>query len=206
MHESAYRIGKNFFDAYCSRLGDISVAEIGSQNINGSLRDHITSNIIEYIGVDFVPGNGVDIVLEKSYEYPFESDKFDIVVTSSCFEHSELFWLSFQECLRILKPTGILYCSAPNYWPYHAYPVDCWRFNGDAGQALETWGKYNKIPVKMLETFLYRAGLQRGTNGEYLYDWVAVFLKDEKYLNLHPARILNSLHDDGSVLQGKIIL
>jgi SAM-dependent methyltransferase len=190
MHDSAYFIGKQFFDTYCSRLGNITVAEIGSQNVNGSLKDHKTKNVIEYVGVDFVPGNGVDVILEKPYEYPFSSETFDIVVTSSCFEHSEFFWLTFEECLRILKPTGVLYCSAPSLWPYHAYPVDCWRFFPDSGQALENWGKHKGISVKLLETFNYKAD----NNHWDLIDWTAVYAKDAGYANLHPNRILDVLN------------
>lgn len=202
MHESASYIGKQFFETYCSRLGNISVVEIGSQNINGSLRDHITPNIVEYVGVDFAAGNGVDVVLDKPYEYPFESNKFDVLVTTSCFEHSELFWVTFQECLRVLKPTGILYCNVPSQWPYHPFPADCWRFYPDAAKGLESWGRYNNIPVKMLETFIYNAD----ENYVNMFDWAAVFIKDGAYSNLHPNRILNNLQNDTRVSYPKIVI
>jgi SAM-dependent methyltransferase len=192
MHDSARFVGKQFFETYCSRLGRITVAEIGSQNVNGSLRDYKTENVIEYVGIDFASGNGVDVVLKKPYEYPFESDTFDVVVTSSCFEHSEFFWLAFEESLRILKPTGVLYCNAPAQWPYHAYPVDCWRFFPDAGQALENWGKHKGIPVKLLETFNYRSN----NNNWELFDWTAVYAKNKAHANLHPNRILDVLGED----------
>jgi len=200
MHDSAYKAAKLFFDTYCARLGNISVVEIGSQNVNGSLKDHITPNVVEYVGVDFAAGNGVDVVLSDPFVYPFADNTFDVLITSSCFEHSSMFWLTFMECLRILKPTGIMYCSAPSVWPYHAWPVDCWRFNPDAGQGLETWGRYNKIPVKMLETYIYNANVNEGG----WVDWNSVFIKDQAYENLHPSRMLTKLVNDTRVSFPKI--
>jgi hypothetical protein len=39
---------------------------------------------------------------------PLKNDFADVIVSSSCFEHSEFFWLLFNESLRILKPNGLL--------------------------------------------------------------------------------------------------
>lgn len=183
MHESAYITGKHFFDLYTTETSKI--LEIGSQNVNGSLRDHSKSK--DYTGVDFVKGNGVDVVLDDPYKYPFESNTFDVVVTSSCFEHSEMFWLSFLECLRVLKPSGIIYCNAPAAkMSYHRYPVDCWRFMPDAAKGLQTWANYNEIPAKVLETFIVAPNTG-------CYDWCSVFIKDKKYMYNYPARMIDSM-------------
>ncbi len=38
MHPTAMSNGKLFFDTYVSRLGTVKLIEIGSQDVNGSLR------------------------------------------------------------------------------------------------------------------------------------------------------------------------
>ncbi len=135
-----------------------------------------------YIGVDFVQGRGVDVVLEDPYKLPFSDGSVDIVVSSSCFEHSEMFWVLFLEILRILKPSGLFYLSAPSAGPFHRYPVDCWRFYPDSGNALVAWAKRNQYSPIVLESFTGRMDVWN--------DYVAVFLKDAGHIHLYPDRML----------------
>jgi len=114
MHKTAYNNGSIFFSGYSKFFEEGSVVvDIGSQNVNGTLKDHVPDNF-KYIGVDFVSGNGVDVVLEDPYKFPFEDESIDIVISSSCFEHSEFFWVTFAEIIRCLKPNGIFYLNAPS--------------------------------------------------------------------------------------------
>lgn len=189
MHVSAYNTGKSFFDTYCKDLTDIKVVDIGSQDVNGSLRDHAGPNVKEYVGVDFAEGKGVDVVLTDPYKFPFEDNTFDVCVTSSCFEHSEMFWLTFLESIRILKDDGIMYCNVPSAWmSYHRYPVDCWRFYPDAGKGLETWAKYNNYNTKVLETYVCPFG-----PGETVLDWACVFIKNADHMDKYPNRMIDKL-------------
>ena len=64
--------------------------------------------------MDFQVGPGVDLLLSDPYVFPLEDENCDVVLSSSCFEHSEFFWLTFLEALRILKPHGLLYINAPS--------------------------------------------------------------------------------------------
>lgn len=141
MHPSAIQGAKDFFQRFQGEFENPTIVEIGSQNVNGSLRDVAPPS--KYIGLDFQKANGVDIVLENPYKFPIEDGIADMVITSSCFEHSELFWLTFLEGVRILKTNGLFYINAPSAGDYHAYPVDCWRFYPDAAGALVTWAKHN---------------------------------------------------------------
>jgi len=171
MHTTAYNIGRVFFETYCN--GDLTVVDIGSQDVNGTLRDHAGQNI-KYIGVDFAEGRGVDVVLTDPYKFPIEDNIVDRVVSSSCFEHSEMFWITFMEGMRILKPDGVMYINAPAMWEYHGFPTDCWRFYPGAGKALETWARYNGLNSVLLETYLM-------DSGETNKDWVGIYLKDAQY-------------------------
>ena len=179
---------RGFFSTYSKFFTDttVSVVDIGAQDVNGSLRQ-VCPQSFKYIGVDFQKAKGVDIVLQDPYKLPFDDESIDIVVTSSCFEHSEMFWLSYLEILRVLKPTGILYLNAPSDGAVHKYPVDCWRFYPDSGRALVSWSRRNGFDSILLECYTQIGGGWQ--------DYVAIFLKDGKYRNKYTDHILNYKKD-----------
>ncbi|RXR02794.1 class I SAM-dependent methyltransferase [Pseudoxanthomonas composti] len=191
MHPTAMQNCSRFFDTYSEPFKNrpgVKVVEIGSRNFNGSLRE-VAPAQFEYIGLDFATGDGVDIVLDSPYSLPFEDGSVDMVVTSSCLEHSEMFWLVFLEVMRILKPDGLFYLNAPSNGDFHRYPVDCWRFYPDSGKALISWAKWNKIDAELLETY---------TSNQYMDQWndcVAVFLRDKRFVDTHKARIVDTFQD-----------
>jgi len=185
MHQSALNHAGMFFNAYATRE-NLQIAELGSQDIQGSMRSikPVTST---YVGYDFVEGTGVDVVLTDKIKLPVEDNTYDIVVSSSCFEHAPLFWLNFLEVMRILKPSGLFYMQAPSNGAFHRYPVDCWRFFPDSGHALADWGKMSDYPkCEMLESFT------GDPDNDIWKDFVAVFIKDISYVDLYPTRIVDT--------------
>jgi len=182
MHDTAMEYGGKFFDTYLKNTKDLTIVDIGSQNVNGTLRSVASPNN-KYIGIDFVNGNGVDIVITDPYSLPFENESVDVIVSSSCFEHSEFFWLIFNESLRILKPTGLLYINVPSNGQVHRFPVDCWRFFPDSGLALQNWGKRSGYNCVLLESFI---GIK---NTDIWNDFVGIFAKDENHSSQHTNRI-----------------
>jgi SAM-dependent methyltransferase len=192
MHPTAMMNCRRFFDCYGSHYPtgkNARIVEIGSLDVNGSLR-RIAESQFEYIGVDFSPGSGVDVVLTDPYSLPFPDSSVDIVLSSSCFEHSEMFWLVFLEVMRILKSRGLFYLNAPSNGVFHRYPVDCWRFYPDSGNALVAWAHRNHINAALLESYTSR---QRGSDG--WNDFVAVFLKDRQFETDFPSRITDTFMD-----------
>ncbi|MEO7392741.1 MAG: methyltransferase domain-containing protein [Ramlibacter sp.] len=189
MHDTALDNAKRFLDAYVRPGTTRQVVDIGSQDVNGSLRSVCPAGV-EYVGVDFCAGPGVDIVLRDPYELPFESESLDVLFTTSCFEHSELFWVLFLELLRVLRPSGLLYLNAPSNGAFHRYPVDCWRFYPDAGRALVTWARRNGMQPALLESFV---AAQSDINPWGWNDFVAVFVKDQSCAAAHPRRMLETL-------------
>lgn len=185
MHDTAMEYGTVFFNTYLKNTKDLTIVDIGSQDVNGSLRSVAPPNN-KYIGVDFVEAKGVDVVITDPYSLPFEDESVDVVVSNSCFEHSEFFWLLFNETLRILKPTGLLYINAPSNGSFHRYPVDCWRFYPDSGVALQNWGKRSGYNCALLESFV---GMRKN---DIWNDFVAVFVKDESNNGKHTSRIQNA--------------
>jgi hypothetical protein len=71
----------------------------------------------------------------------------------------------------------------------HRYPVDCWRFYPDAGQALVSWGRRSGHNIVLLESFISRQ------KDDIWNDFVAIFLKDEKYLAEYPNRIIHQVEE-----------
>jgi SAM-dependent methyltransferase len=191
MHPTAMDNCKMFFDAYSKDFKhqpSVKIVEIGSQNVNGTLRS-VAPAEFDYIGVDFVEGDGVDLILDSPYSLPFETDSVDIVLSSSCFEHSEMFWLLYLEIVRILRPSGLFYLNIPSNGEFHRYPVDCWRFYPDSGTALISWSKKMGFNTALLESYTSNQNLGQWN------DFVAVFLKDEGQISHYKTRIIDNFTD-----------
>ena len=92
MLDTAMEFGEKFFKFYLGDSQDLIIVDLGSQDVNGSLRT-VAPLGNQYIGVDFVAANGVDLVITDPYVLPFDNESVDIVVTPSCLEHSEFFGL-----------------------------------------------------------------------------------------------------------------
>lgn len=186
MHPSAMENGRLFFATYFEAGAPALILDIGSQDINGSLRQLAPAGA-RYVGLDFAAGRGVDVVLDDAYRLPFEDGVADVVVSSSCFEHVDMFWLTFNEVLRVLKPGGLFYLNAPSNGEFHRYPVDCWRFYPDAGEALVRWGTRSGYRPALLESFTAYQQL------DIWNDFVAVFVKDAACATRYPTRMLDRI-------------
>jgi SAM-dependent methyltransferase len=108
-----------------------SVIEVGSMNVNGSLRGHVVSlGPSRYVGVDFMAGNGVDVVCDASnLEQRFGKDAFDVVISTEMLEHAEHWRQAIIAMKHVLRTGGILLLTArgPGF-PLHGYPHDWHRF------------------------------------------------------------------------------
>lgn len=189
MHTTAMAFGQLFFETYLAERTEGLVVEVGAQDVNGSLRS-VCPEHFSYVGVDFVEGRGVDLILEDPYRLPFDDASVDVVVCSSVFEHSEFFWLLFLEVVRILKPDGLFYLNAPSNGVFHRYPVDCWRFYPDSGKALVRWAARVGYPLVLLESFIGQQSADDIWN-----DFVAVFLKAGEAGERFPRRMLDARPD-----------
>lgn len=152
MHDTAREHARLFFELYW-QPGFTDVIELGSQDVNGSLRE-VCPVGARYVGVDTDPGKGVDVIVAAGDPLPYADASFDVAVTSSTFEHDVMFWESFLELLRVLRPGGLLYLNAPSNSTFHRYPLDCWRFYPDAGLALMRWALKKGLPVELMESFV----------------------------------------------------
>lgn len=132
MHDSVLKFVKSVVDEY--DLADKRVLEIGSYNINGSVRPYFTGS---YTGIDHEDGPGVDLVM-SSHELAehFDPETFDVIVSTECMEHDPKPWLTMQAVGQVLVTGGLLIVTARgNGFKYHNDP-DYWRFFPEAMRVL----------------------------------------------------------------------
>lgn len=129
MHESVMNFGRRMIERGMVR--GKAVVEVGSQNINGSLRSVVEAlNPGSYLGFDQVTGDGVDLLIEPGREASvLPAAAFDLVICTEVLEHAR----EWRDVVRLLKhlakPEGYLLVTtrSPGF-PYHPFPEDHWRF------------------------------------------------------------------------------
>jgi SAM-dependent methyltransferase len=103
-------------DKFPERFKGCTVLDIGSLDINGNTR--FIFEDYQYVGVDIGPGKNVDVV-SKGHEYDTE-DRYDIVISTECFEHDMYYPLTIQNCIRLTKPGGMfMFTCASTGRPEH---------------------------------------------------------------------------------------
>jgi SAM-dependent methyltransferase len=107
------------------------IIDIGAYDVNGSMKAVVAPwQPSEYIGIDMRSGPGVDIVcLAENLVSNFGKESFDIVLSSSTFEHIKNWKGAISNVKQICKPNGLILLIIPSRWPYHAFPKDYWRFD-----------------------------------------------------------------------------
>lgn len=88
------------------------------------------------IGLDMLPGEGVDIVHDLEQPLDGYKNKIDHVDICSVLEHVRRPWLLAQNVESVLKVGGTILVSVPFVWRMHAYPNDYWRMNHAALEVL----------------------------------------------------------------------
>jgi len=114
-------------------IRDKCVLEVGSYNINGTIRDVIEPmGPMEYTGVDIRQGPCVDElcdVCELVQKYGEES--FDFVVTCSTLSHVRDWRQAISNLKCVCKRGGIIFITTSARWQYRTYGNnyrDYWRY------------------------------------------------------------------------------
>jgi SAM-dependent methyltransferase len=111
----------------------VSVLDVGSYDVNGSVRRIFVDAGCDYLGVDRVEGPNVGMVM-NAHDLTFPDEAFDVVVSCEMLEHDSAFWLSLKEMGRVLKRGGTLIITARgNGFIYHNAP-DYWRFMPESAE------------------------------------------------------------------------
>lgn len=116
------------------RLAGCSVVELGSRNVNGTVRDLFTGT---YLGIDREAGPGVDVVADV--EDPHTALRFgqaDVVISTEALEHTPHPERFLRTAAHLCRPGGTLLLTCRGYdergcWEVHDAP-DYWRFGRPA--------------------------------------------------------------------------
>ena len=82
------------------------VLDIGSLNINGTMRDFFED--CDYTGLDIDEGPGVDVVCQGQ-EYDAPDNYFDVACSAECFEHNPYWLETFQNMIRMCRKGGLVF-------------------------------------------------------------------------------------------------
>lgn len=93
---------KTLYPQYFER---VKVGEIGSLNINGSVRTFFSD--CAYSGFDVGAGPGVDEVVQGQL-VGLPTGHFDTMISAECFEHNPFWVETFANMLRMTRPGGLV--------------------------------------------------------------------------------------------------
>jgi len=132
------------FDSEFLPNNPLKVLEVGSYNINGTVRDSFNkSRQFSYVGADVAKGPCVDIVC-PGHLLAAEDGFFDFIISCECFEHDMHYEKTLPNIIRMLSPKGgLLFSCATTGRPEHGTPVtspqDCPPTQGHS-----EWASYYK--------------------------------------------------------------
>lgn len=86
-------------------FNDCSVLEVGSLDLNGSVRRFFQN--CRYIGIDVGSGAGVDVVCQGQ-DYDAPDNSFDTVISCEAMEHNPYWKATFLNMCRVCRPGGLV--------------------------------------------------------------------------------------------------
>lgn len=89
-----------------------NVLEVGSLNINGTVRDYFDDCF--HVGLDVGPGPGVDVVCFGE-NYGSEANFYDVVISCECMEHNPGYKKTWLNMLRVMKPNGLMIMTCATF-------------------------------------------------------------------------------------------
>jgi hypothetical protein len=107
-HQSQLDFVKSVKDMFPYSFKEATVLEVGSLNINGSVRQFFIN--CDYVGVDLAEGRGVDIV-GFVHTLPLAENSFDTVISCECFEHDKHWQETFKTMYKVAKGLVIFSCA-----------------------------------------------------------------------------------------------
>ena len=140
MHGSSMRLMASFRDRYLGGMKGCTVLDVGAGQIPGQRSYRELFREYCYIGMDIVPGDNVDVVGYESL-----SVGYDVVISGQVLEHVKRPWEWIWQLSGLFS--AYICIIAPNQWPEHRYPLDCWRVLPDGMAALFEYAGITPVEI-----------------------------------------------------------
>jgi SAM-dependent methyltransferase len=114
------------------------VLDLGAGDLGGAYAfatRPVAERRLRRIALDFCAGQGVHVRAD-AHTIPMRDESVDAVLCVSVLEYVTSPQQVVAECMRVLKPGGVLYISAPFVFPHHPPPDDHFRFSMSGLRAL----------------------------------------------------------------------
>jgi len=128
-HMSCLEFGKRAL--FREEIEGKKIIEVGSLNINGSLRDMVIKyNPNSYAGIDLTQGPGVDMICRaENMVKKFGKNSFDVVISTELLEHAKDWRSVISNIKDVCKAGGLMLMTTRSRgYPFHEYPNDFWRY------------------------------------------------------------------------------
>jgi SAM-dependent methyltransferase len=166
-------------DKYFFRQKKISILEIGSYNVNGTIRDIFANQ--KYIGVDVKKGPCVDIVYD-GLNLDIK-DKFDLSISCECFEHNPHYLENFKKMIELTKNDGVVvFTCASIFRREHGTTRTT---PADSPGSMEKWDYYKNLFKKDFEKKIDMNKIfyqYRFYYNLFSYDLFFIGIKDDSHL------------------------
>jgi predicted SAM-dependent methyltransferase len=109
------------------------VLDVGGEILANQMSQHYDMHDIfkrmgiEYINLDIQDGEGVDIVDDACEMVKVADESCGSILCTEMLEHVHYPFKVITQCMRVLKPGGVIFVSAPFLYPEHS-AHDLWRF------------------------------------------------------------------------------
>jgi hypothetical protein len=148
----AHKEQRDFFESMQKRFpeyfSNVSVIEMGSLNINGTVRDFYT-NVDRYVGVDLSEGPDVDLV-SHAERVEFPENSFDVAVSAECFEHNPYWLETFINMHKIAKDFVVFTCAGEGR-PEHGTR----KFHPDTSPFTLGWNYYKNLTQEDFQSIIH---------------------------------------------------
>jgi SAM-dependent methyltransferase len=104
-HEAQNQFFRSVKEEFPEAFDWCNVIEIGSLDINGTVRDLFT--YCNYVGFDLGPGPGVDYPVQGQ-EVKYRDGAFDTAISAECFEHNPYWLETFVNMHRMTRVGGLV--------------------------------------------------------------------------------------------------
>ena len=129
-HEDWYVLSRlrELLSGHITNIGLDEAASVLDFGCADSPYRDLFSDAVGYRGADLDGNTSADVRINSDGSLPVDSASLDLVLSTQVLEHVGDPKVYLSEARRVLKPNGSLILSTHGVWPYHADPVDYWRW------------------------------------------------------------------------------